>query len=125
MLGPFRQQLLANSPSAHCGSLAACPRLCAIAAMRLQTAHSIVVRLETGMHPAPSHQQPPRSVRCYQRRANETPEQAQRRRLRESDEVEQRVKDVNSVQEWNKVLQDAGSKLVVIEVRCWVTCMGN
>ena len=116
MLGPLQgKQLLTNLLSCSSCYVAACPRPGSV--VRKKAGHSASTHLEAGVRPVPSHQLAPRSVRCYLRRANETPEQAQRRRLRESEQVEQRVHDIETIQDWKSALQNAGSKLVVIEVR--------
>jgi hypothetical protein len=48
---------------------------------------------------------------------NETAEQAAERRLRESEGYNERVAFVNSMQEWESQIREAGNKLVVLEVQ--------
>jgi hypothetical protein len=55
-------------------------------------------------------------------RPGETREQAAERRARESSRVEERVADVEDAQAWHKALQDAGDRLVVLEVEAEGVC---
>ena len=50
-------------------------------------------------------------------RPGETPEQAQERRMRESQQVEERVATVSDLADWDRETSAAGDKLVVLEVR--------
>jgi hypothetical protein len=50
-------------------------------------------------------------------RPGETPEQAQQRRLRESQQVEERVVHITDLEDWDRATQSAGRDLVVVEVR--------
>lgn len=49
-------------------------------------------------------------------RPGETPEQAQERRLRESQQVEERVAHISDLEDWDRETQAAGKDLVVVEV---------
>lgn len=49
-------------------------------------------------------------------RPGETPEQAQERRLRESQKVDERVVHITDMEDWDKATQLAGNDLVVVEV---------
>lgn len=49
-------------------------------------------------------------------RPGETPEQAQERRLRESQQVEERVTHISDLDDWDQATQGVGSDLVVVEV---------
>lgn len=55
-------------------------------------------------------------------RPGETPEEALERRLKESERVEERVQYVNSVEELDKNLTDAGDRLVVVEIGSEKVC---
>jgi hypothetical protein len=50
-------------------------------------------------------------------RPGETPEQAQERRMRESQQVDERVVSVSDLSDWDRETAAAGDKLVVLEVR--------
>lgn len=54
-------------------------------------------------------------------RPGETPEQAQERRLRESQQVEERVVYVSDMDDWDRETRAAGKDLVVVEVKGKVT----
>lgn len=56
-------------------------------------------------------------------RPGETPEQAQERRLRESQEVESRVVHIGDMDDWDRATQSAGTDLVVIEVGTHSHCI--
>lgn len=49
-------------------------------------------------------------------RPGETPEEAQARRLRESQQVEERVVTIGSLADWDRETRGAGNDLVVVEV---------
>lgn len=53
-------------------------------------------------------------------RPGETPEEAQERRLRESQRVEERVIPINGIRDWDRETQSVGTNLVVVEVR-WLS----
>jgi len=55
-------------------------------------------------------------------RPGETPEEALERRLKESERVEERVQFVNSVEELEKRMSDAGDRLVVVEIGSEKVC---
>lgn len=50
-------------------------------------------------------------------RPGETPQQAQERRMRESQQVEERVVHISDLDDWDKATQASGNDLVVVEVR--------
>jgi len=54
-------------------------------------------------------------------RPGETPEQAQERRMRESQQVEERVVYVSDMGDWDRETRAAGKDLVVVEVRGKIT----
>lgn len=55
-------------------------------------------------------------------RPGETEEQAYQRRLRESEQVDERVIDVDSIEEFDAQLREAGDKLVVLEMQSDYVC---
>eukprot|EP00882_Tetradesmus_deserticola_P001349 GHRQ01001460.1.p1 GENE.GHRQ01001460.1~~GHRQ01001460.1.p1 ORF type:complete len:332 (+),score=120.08 GHRQ01001460.1:133-1128(+) len=55
-------------------------------------------------------------------RPGETPEQAQERRMRESQQVEERVAAISDLTDWDRATAAAGDKLVVLEVESERLC---
>eukprot|EP00878_Enallax_costatus_P005724 GHUV01006002.1.p1 GENE.GHUV01006002.1~~GHUV01006002.1.p1 ORF type:complete len:209 (+),score=31.72 GHUV01006002.1:247-873(+) len=55
-------------------------------------------------------------------RPGETPEEAQERRLRESQRVEERVTPISDLRDWDRETQTVGDKLVVVEVESDKVC---
>jgi len=62
------------------------------------------------------------AARCRALRPNETPEEALQRRLRETEQVLERVQEVATVSDWEEALAAAGDKLVVLEIESDNVC---
>lgn len=80
---------------------------------------SIILRFSPTKH---VNCKPARKAVTYALRPNETKEEALQRRMRESDQVEERVTYITNIAEFDREMKSAGDRLVVVEVRSEIVC---